>query len=147
MSPNSLIEYRCNCGKLLFRGFLLFSVVEVKCNRCNMVHVFKSKGKNNEPVSFSFFVDSLENVAGGCCATSLIGLPQRRFIGRHVENLFSHFRKTSNLDFFVLPEYLSQNNKFSTWDEALKSVSRGEKEKASGYHIFGRIHPKIVDES
>ncbi len=34
MSSPHLIEYRCPCGKLLFKGLLFSSVVEVKCRRC-----------------------------------------------------------------------------------------------------------------
>lgn len=32
-----LPEYRCTCGKLLFKGTLLFSTVEIKCKRCGVV--------------------------------------------------------------------------------------------------------------
>ena len=32
-----LSEYRCTCGKLLFKGALLFSTVEIKCKRCAVV--------------------------------------------------------------------------------------------------------------
>ena len=35
-----LNEYRCDCGKLLFRGILSFSVIEIKFKRCNKVHLF-----------------------------------------------------------------------------------------------------------
>lgn len=34
-------EYRCNeCNKLLFKGVLVDSEVEVKCNRCNNLNNF-----------------------------------------------------------------------------------------------------------
>lgn len=42
----SLSEYRCDCGKLLFKGSLLLSIIEVKCRRCGKVSVFKGKMKN-----------------------------------------------------------------------------------------------------
>jgi CheY-like chemotaxis protein len=29
-----LPEYRCTCGKLLFKGILQFSTIEIKCKRC-----------------------------------------------------------------------------------------------------------------
>lgn len=32
-----LPEYRCTCGKLLFKGVLLFSTIEIKCKRCHEV--------------------------------------------------------------------------------------------------------------
>jgi len=33
----SLQEYRCGCGKLLFKGLVLKGVVEVKCKRCQSI--------------------------------------------------------------------------------------------------------------
>lgn len=35
--PDNLPEYRCTCGKLLFKGVLLFSTIEIKCKRCGEV--------------------------------------------------------------------------------------------------------------
>jgi CheY-like chemotaxis protein len=32
-----LPEHRCTCGKLLFKGTLLFSSIEIKCKRCGMI--------------------------------------------------------------------------------------------------------------
>lgn len=34
MEPLPLKEYRCDCGKLLFKGMLAIGFVEVKCRRC-----------------------------------------------------------------------------------------------------------------
>lgn len=34
MEVSHLIEYRCACGKLLFKGLLLISMIEIKCKRC-----------------------------------------------------------------------------------------------------------------
>ena len=37
-----LREFRCNCGRLLFRGLLFVSFVEIKCKKCGNVSVFKA---------------------------------------------------------------------------------------------------------
>lgn len=37
METVSLREYRCKCGKLLFKGVLMLGVVEVKCRRCGAI--------------------------------------------------------------------------------------------------------------
>lgn len=37
----ALQDYRCSCGKLLFRGSLLAGTVEVKCKRCNAPKMFE----------------------------------------------------------------------------------------------------------
>ena len=34
MESFQLTEYRCKCGKLLFKGLVVLGVVEVKCRRC-----------------------------------------------------------------------------------------------------------------
>jgi|GEM_PF-273400 len=34
VSESGLPEFRCECGKLLFKGTLHFSMIEVKCKRC-----------------------------------------------------------------------------------------------------------------
>ena len=39
MSSFPRIEHRCTCGKLLFKGILLGSVVEIKCRRCGALLV------------------------------------------------------------------------------------------------------------
>lgn len=36
----TLQEYRCTCGKLLFKGLVGNSIVEVKCRRCDKVSSF-----------------------------------------------------------------------------------------------------------
>ena len=41
-----LSEYRCDCGKLLFKGALLVSLVEVKCKRCGRISTFKGREKD-----------------------------------------------------------------------------------------------------
>lgn len=40
-SPPQFKEYRCTCGKLLFKGLLLLSVLEIKCKRCNTVRLIR----------------------------------------------------------------------------------------------------------
>jgi hypothetical protein len=39
-SEVALQDYRCECGKLLFRGLLLSGIVELKCKRCNTIKKF-----------------------------------------------------------------------------------------------------------
>ena len=41
-----LIEYRCQCGKLLFKGFLLMGVIETKCKRCGQIKIFQDFDEN-----------------------------------------------------------------------------------------------------
>jgi phage FluMu protein Com len=40
LSPD-LSEYRCPCGKLLFKSPLFWGRIEIKCRRCRDVKVFE----------------------------------------------------------------------------------------------------------
>ncbi|MFH0820450.1 MAG: Com family DNA-binding transcriptional regulator [Candidatus Peregrinibacteria bacterium] len=41
------LDYRCqSCHKLLFKGMLVDSEVEVKCKRCSEVNIFKGEPKS-----------------------------------------------------------------------------------------------------
>ncbi len=42
-----LIDYRCKCGKLLFKGFLLIGVIEIKCKRCGQIMLFQDSNENS----------------------------------------------------------------------------------------------------
>lgn len=63
----SLREYRCTCGKLLFRGLIGNSIVEVKCRRCNKVSSFgvsfplKSRLRVNDTKECECLINSLKN--------------------------------------------------------------------------------------
>ena len=37
-------EYRCSCGKLLFKGDVVKGCVEIKCKRCGMMRVITGTG-------------------------------------------------------------------------------------------------------
>lgn len=44
MTPNNLNEYRCRCGKLLFKAIILGEgLVEIKCRRCRLLRTFSRK--------------------------------------------------------------------------------------------------------
>ncbi|HUO55865.1 MAG TPA: hypothetical protein VMU27_00285, partial [Candidatus Paceibacterota bacterium] len=46
MNQSDLGEYRCSCGKLLFKGTLSAGVVEVKCRRCGSTKQFEQFDAN-----------------------------------------------------------------------------------------------------
>jgi phage FluMu protein Com len=39
-TTSALSEYRCKCGKLLFKGLLLSGILELKCKRCHDIKKF-----------------------------------------------------------------------------------------------------------
>lgn len=60
MKNNFLKEFRCPCGKLLFKGNLLGSVVEIKCKKCGRVQLFP----HNAQASYAGFNSSQDNKTG-----------------------------------------------------------------------------------
>lgn len=59
MSHNNLYkEFRCqSCNKLLFKGVLIESEIEVKCKRCDTISIFNG-------VSADSFICFVENCPG-----------------------------------------------------------------------------------
>jgi phage FluMu protein Com len=57
-------EYRCDCGKLLFKGSLAVAVVEIKCKRCGKVNLFKENYSQKIPVSL-VLIDEMKNPKSG----------------------------------------------------------------------------------
>jgi len=48
MHHENLQEYRCACGKLLFKGNLISATVEVKCKHCRGISSFLGAGQREE---------------------------------------------------------------------------------------------------
>ena len=57
MDNNFLNEYRCNCGKLLFKGDLKKCRVEIKCKRCSQIKVFDFYAKEGNSELYRCGVD------------------------------------------------------------------------------------------
>jgi phage FluMu protein Com len=57
MIPATLKEYRCSCGKLLFKGLLGTSIVEIKCKRCNNISSFGDMKSDKIQIPFMIAVD------------------------------------------------------------------------------------------
>jgi phage FluMu protein Com len=127
---NSFIDYRCDCNKLLFKGCLLFSSIEVKCKRCGKINLFQTGEKDKKDISFSFFVDSSQKIIDGCCATSLIGTSKEKFIGKKIDFLISYLRTKKDVSFFTFLEN-SKNNK--------------SEKKLNNNFLFGRVNSNNLD--
>lgn len=44
---NHLHEYRCDCGKLLFKSPFFTGRIEVKCRRCGFIKAFEEATKQS----------------------------------------------------------------------------------------------------
>ncbi len=136
-------EYRCECGKLLFKGFLGFSSVETKCLRCGSIKLFQDVGKKSF-VSFSVVVDASGEITDACHGISFSGFPREYFIGRDIKEVFPALAKE------ILgknqPLKISHNVVFSQSDieNTIEShiLSDSEDGKVCRYHIFSKLFRK-----
>ncbi|MDD5098751.1 MAG: hypothetical protein PHP35_00155 [Candidatus Colwellbacteria bacterium] len=72
MEPISLKEYRCVCGKLLFKGLLSASVVEIKCKRCARIMVFKDAEPPSTPASFTLTINQEGVIIDACRGAEVV---------------------------------------------------------------------------
>lgn len=62
MENSFLKEYRCNCGKLLFKGSLTVATVEVKCKRCEKVSLFEENFLQKNPIPPALEANGVESM-------------------------------------------------------------------------------------
>ncbi len=82
MEPQKLKEYRCVCGKLLFRGELFLAKVEIKCRHCRAVNIFYEEYHNGR-VSFVIFLDNNGVVEDVCRTAASVCSGRSYMIGKH----------------------------------------------------------------
>lgn len=86
MEPNLLIEYRCACGKLLFKGVMLVSVVEIKCKRCGKTKTFKD---NMQGIRlFMLVVDGGGRIVDACEGVAVLECSRQYVIGKLLPDIF-----------------------------------------------------------
>lgn len=83
----SFSEYRCRCGKLLFKGIIILSTIEVKCKRCGNTETF-SHEERTAPVSFTVTLDGGGIIVDACRAVLCVGWERQALIGNHFSVLF-----------------------------------------------------------
>lgn len=89
-SPLSLKEYRCTCGKLLFRGALFCSTVEIKCKRCGSVMMYQmdSSAIARRFLSFTLVVDEHEHIVDASNGIEMFGYEHKQLLGKEIGDLF-----------------------------------------------------------
>jgi|WetSurMetagenome_2_1015567.scaffolds.fasta_scaffold147254_1 phage FluMu protein Com len=88
MEPVILNEYRCQCGKLLFKGVLLTCILEIKCKRCSKISTFNNYYPRQTPVSFSLAVDENGIITDACHGVeALLEYPWQELIGKPIVDI------------------------------------------------------------
>lgn len=80
MEPSILNDYRCDCGKLLFKGSLLSCKLEIKCKRCGIVKTFRSGTQGI--CSFMFVIDDDGKIMDACNGVSALECSRQYVIGK-----------------------------------------------------------------
>jgi PAS domain S-box-containing protein len=88
MEKINLEEYRCPCGKLLFKGIVLKSFVEIKCKRCGEIISFGDLLKSEAPFSFFMSVDRKGVIKDICRGAEIIlGYSRSDLVGKSITSL------------------------------------------------------------
>lgn len=88
---HNLKDYRCDCGKLLFKGVLFLSAVEVKCRRCGTVQVFDDALGGGQ-ITFTLFVRKNGVVSDTCRVADALGIGQNAYQNRVARDIFPILR-------------------------------------------------------
>lgn len=85
-----LKEYRCDCDKLLFKGALFLSTVEVKCKRCGSVKTFNDSARGH--ITFTLFVDRNGRLSDTCRMAEALGIERSYYLNKPVTDIFPLLR-------------------------------------------------------
>lgn len=95
-------EYRCRCGKLLFKGSIVLSAVEIKCKRCGNLEIFRGE-ERDAPLSFSVTIDGSGTIIDTCRTIVCVGWNRRSLVGKHFSTLFPLLRDAPDMRQFSPP--------------------------------------------
>lgn len=83
-------EYRCSCGKLLFKGAILSGSMEIKCLRCGKISKMGdlNTGLEEEPGQYSLLLNSDGTIINASSsATKVLFYTRDEFLGKKYFNL------------------------------------------------------------
>ena len=98
MKSSIEIDYRCSCGKLLFRGMIFRSCVEVKCPRCNKLNFFEGigmSGNSNRFIVLSTLKGKIVNVSHSI--EQILGSEAKDLLDKNIEKIWVD-RQTADSD-------------------------------------------------
>lgn len=113
----SLLEYRCNyCNKLLFKGLLLVSTVEIKCKKCSKICTFHWIDKSINP-NYCLVVDPRGVVVNA--STDLAAMQGENWndmVGHSVQTLLPRLgypaSSASLMNAWTMPNHLDHSFEF-----------------------------------
>jgi hypothetical protein len=150
MEISYLQEYRCSCGKLLFKGFLLLSLVEIKCKRCAKTTVFGAlyQGADSPAFALRMSTDGLitDYYAYGANITSSnpFGYAPVDLVGKDIGEVFPSLKYIAQDSFLAERPFSIGKNVFVCRDGSKKSLDSYfacdyNKGSFSGYQMLNWI--------
>jgi phage FluMu protein Com len=144
-----LEEYRCACGKLLFKGRIYVSLVEIKCKRCANISSFGNLLSNKTPFSFLISMNNKGIIKDLCkVAEVALGYTRNEIIGKPISRIcpLVHDRiiETEKSSPFEPRRYEISSNTFMVRDGATIAadsycVLPQQDDKNSDYYIFSKL--------
>ena len=90
MDSSIQIDYRCSCGKLLFRGLVFRSSVEVKCSRCNRMNFFEGLGTVKNPNRIIILTNAEGKIIKTSSSVELsLGYSPEELVGENISQIFA----------------------------------------------------------
>lgn len=93
-----LVEYRCSCRRLLFKGMLVRSRVEIKCRRCGGITVFGDEHRvaSRSKAQYSFVLDTHNSiVAVSENVPDILGYTPDELIGKFITDVLPYVRENN----------------------------------------------------
>jgi PAS domain S-box-containing protein len=88
MDTIPLSEYRCRCGRLLFKGVMVISRVDIKCKRCGNIMPFSYDSENDGALHYGMLIDNTLTIREvSKSAVSILGFTREELIGKSVQML------------------------------------------------------------
>jgi PAS domain-containing protein len=89
MMRNAFTDYRCSCGKLLFKGLLITGGLEVKCRFCKQIQTIQcigSKDKNKD--QYIIVTDQSGNITEATSTLfNLTGNTQEEILSKNIKDI------------------------------------------------------------
>lgn len=149
MDTTLLKEYRCACGKLLFRGLIHISTVEIKCKRCGETRVFRDTTRG--ACSFMLVVDDSGKIVDACDGVVALELSRQYVVGKFLSDILplvrdAHYQGIINTE--PTPEsgenYQIRNNTLLLRDRNVSLESHIVPiENSTQYRIFNIIKSTV----
>ncbi len=108
MNTFPLSEYRCTCGRLLFKGAMLISRIDIKCKRCSAIIPFGSDATDDGASHYGIILDGTSHIREVSeTACEILGYSRAELIA---------------MDSHQLSPYWSGNSDQGTWQSKGASV-------------------------